>query len=225
MDFNYIFTPPIQNEWCESQTLWSHELTWLREPFNTMTGIIFFAVFYSLLEITNLRDIIYTVLCIGIGTMLYHATLFPIFKLFDQMSIFLLLLYIIFHKFYSLKVCKKYIDFLSLIFIPLFLTFPAIGDLCLFVVGVALYKYIISFKLYYNHLIFLWISSMFFWGLDRFCISFSYENEIYYLHTHWIFHILIGLLSYYGIIYLETIVLIENTNKRNIINKDIFNLC
>ena len=81
MDFNYIFTPPIQKEWCESQTLWSHELTWLREPFNTMTGIIFFVVFYSLLEITNLRDIIYTVLCIGIGTILYHATLFPIFKL------------------------------------------------------------------------------------------------------------------------------------------------
>ena len=218
--YDLLFQVPSELEWCES-VMWIHlsyNVWWFREPLNIITGMVFFLVHSMLMNsniIKNNKNTSYitnTLLWIASGTVLYHGSLFPIFKMIDQMSILMLLFYISFYYYghFSIRV-KRYIDICGVIFVPVFLVFPILGDISLFLLGICMCL-VGKNDVTDNTIIYTWYISIFMWILDKMCLNI---NGIY-LPTHWLFHICTGYLAYYGILYLEKL---SETKRINEINR------
>ena len=224
---NSLFQVPEQYEWCESISYLDSSSfyveggknttggsTFFREPYNVLTGFIFFAVFVLLYNMPIINrhkeslEIAKTLVWIGMGTILYHGTLYPLFKVFDQMSVFMLILYLYLYNLDILRHVQMCVNVFLLCMTPVFLLFPIVGDFFLIVAGVLAYIYCPNLK-YSSWLIFLWAASISFWLFDKMCLSIVVGGDdtgtsIVYLHTHWLFHITINFLAYYGILFLRT---------------------
>lgn len=202
MDF---LTEHSESNWCESK--YNGEfLPYLKEPLNTISGLIFLAVAYKLSIQFKCPSINYLIQCIyfvGVGTFLYHASLFRIFKIIDQISILVLLMACsACYLGYDLEKEKKYISLTGILcsFIFFFKGMDYILVLC----GMLMVIYTFFHKRYRNvhqHLLYvlihIFILSFSIWIFDKQC----YNG----FHTHWLFHCTISLLAYNGVIFLYTI--------------------
>lgn len=190
--------------WCEKKC---HQ--YFQEPINSVSGLVFVYVFYLLkkdIKESSIQYLINTVLAIGISTIMYHSTMFNIFRTMDQITILLLLFGCICQYFNKRQKIYEYTVYLIIgLLLPFFLIELWFINFLLIFVGVVMtYMSTLNLRILrpdeiwgLRYIAIGFIVSMFFWFFDRMCI--------YHLHTHWIFHIIIAAVAYKGINWLYTI--------------------
>ncbi len=204
-----------ESNWCESQDLEFHSL--LVEPYNVLSGLsLFIIALFLYLEFGRDKDIHYLakiIFSIGLGTILFHGTMLQVFKLWDQISIILLLFACTAHYLqYKLEYEQKYINIVALCTLPIF----SISNMNIFLLslGVIMAVVVNRFPIYaerdkylLRRVQVLFFISLAVWFFDKRCIN-GY-------HSHWIFHILISFVAYFGIKFLHRTRIHYENSERN----------
>lgn len=215
-----MFTPSSIN-WCETDYLYNE---YIAEFWNTITGFsLIFAGIYNFYinKRKNIQELYYSnflLMLVGIGTILFHGTLFYFFQLIDEIPMLLLVI-----EYYRLIHGNNEILFKLYSSIPIIIlsyySHP-VYQTVLFQVSIFTGVLLLSFHFYYFKekynidtrelpIIFvICIVSFLIWNLDR-----LYCNQLSYLNLHAIWHITTSL----GMIFVNkfmTIVIYRNRYER-----------
>jgi alkaline ceramidase len=197
LDFNPI-------DWCEPNYVYSQ---YIAEFWNTISNIIFLIMgFYGIKYCRNNKlpsiylYIFLTYILIGVFSAYFHATLTIYGQLLDEIGIYVTII---------LGLCSYLnINILCIIpFILLLFIYPKYNPYMLFVLGFfSAYMVLTSFSKMNNLqkrfgviIVATFLISVFFWVFDRIC---WYNGHI---HTHFIFHVTIGLTGFMAIVFLDYI--------------------
>lgn len=223
MDFNNFFNrgSSVVN-FCEPDFEYKFMDEIIGEPMNVISSfiIIFFGIYgiYKSLQEENIDSMIYNyyskilyllLILVGFGSAYFHWDLSLFAHWIDIILISIILIfsnYCLEKRFDLLSVKFKYF-FIFIIHLCTSIKIPSLHIFIQFMTGFyiqsqieskfSIIKTTMSNEIYiktlneYNNIKKLFIASLFFWILDYFVCK-----NIRLYHTHWIFHILIGLVSY-----------------------------
>jgi alkaline ceramidase len=209
---DYLSYETSKIDWCETNYQKSN---YIIEYYNSISNIPY--ILFYLLGYYSTRNIDYScklyklLLLIGICSFYFHATLSLLGQILDELSILILLsnsIYLLYQD--QPKICNI-IKISTILFIPIMCLYPVINIAALMIYGVIIckivrkryYAYIEKYgeirALYYVYITsqVLFVLSFTIWFMDKFLCK---KWIFYYLELHAIWHILIGIVGYTGIL-------------------------
>jgi hypothetical protein len=171
------------------------------EPYNVLSSLVitFLGMYGLLIETIFEYQILYTLLLlIGLGSAYFHSKLTEFSHWVDIIIISCILVF----SLWCIDETKNIIKYILLFILHLITSifYPVIHVFILFITGFIVH-YVISYKINnninqislndYKTIKYLFYLSLICWIIDYACCY--YINPF---HTHWIFHILIGIVSY-----------------------------